>query len=40
MERSRKSIRGIDDDAWAVLEEVREISRAQTGALMVDAMAP
>ena len=38
MDRDRKTIRGVDGDAWAMLEEVREISRTQTGALLSDAI--
>ncbi len=38
MNRNRKTIRGIDEDAWAMLEEVRSISRTQTGALVSEAL--
>jgi len=38
MTRRRHTIRGIDDDAWEMLVEVRESSRTQTGALVSDAL--
>lgn len=38
MMRSRRTIRGIDDDAWQLLVEVRESSRTQTGALVGEAI--
>lgn len=38
MERGKRTIRGIDDDAWEMLLEVRETSRTQTGALVSEAL--
>ena len=38
MARNRRTIRGIDDAAWKMLVEVREISRINTGALVSDAL--
>ena len=38
MERRKRTVRGIDDDAWAMLVEVREHSRTQTGALISEAI--
>ena len=38
MTRRRRTIRGIDDTAWDMLTEVREVSRTETGALVSDAL--
>ncbi len=38
MDCARRTIRGIDNDAWALLKEVRSISRTQTGALVSEAL--
>ncbi len=38
MTRTRRTIRGIDDAAWDMLTEVRDISRTETGALVSDAL--
>ena len=38
MARNRRTIRGIDDAAWKMLTEVREVSRIETGALVSDAL--
>ena len=38
MNRKKRTIRGIDNDAWRMLVEVRETSRTQTGALVSDAL--
>ena len=38
MTRKRRTIRGIDDTAWEMLTEVREVSRTETGALVSDAL--
>ena len=35
---NRRTIRGIDDEAWEMLVEVREINEASTGALVSEAL--
>ena len=38
MEQRKRTIRGIDDDAWRMLIAVRDHSRTQTGALVSEAL--
>ncbi len=38
MERRQRTIRGIDDDAWKLLAEVRMASRTEKGALVSEAI--
>ena len=38
MQRRRITVRGLDEDAWEMLCEVREYTRTQTGALLGDAI--
>lgn len=38
MERRQRTIRGIDDDAWDLLAEVRSTSRTEKGALVLEAI--
>ena len=38
MERRQRTIRGIDDDAWSLLTEVRVASRTEKGALVSEAI--
>ena len=38
MKQTKRSIRGIDDDAWRMLVAVCDHSRTQTGALVSEAI--
>lgn len=38
MERRQRTIRGVDDDAWELLSNVRETSRTEMGALVSEAI--
>ena len=38
MAKIQRTIRGIDEDAWQLLHEVREHNRTQTGALISSAI--
>ena len=38
MIRRQRTIRGIDEDAWQMLSDVREVSRTHTGALISSAI--
>ena len=38
MKRRQRTVRGVDDDAWEMLVDVREVSRTKTGALVSEAI--
>lgn len=38
MKRRQRTIRGIDDDAWALLTQVRAETRTEMGALFSEAI--
>ncbi|MEL7445174.1 MAG: hypothetical protein AAGK02_05095 [Pseudomonadota bacterium] len=38
MDRRQRTIRGVDDDAWEMLQEVAELNRTARGALIAEAI--
>ena len=38
MKRRQRTIRGVDDDAWEMLQEVAVLNRTARGALIADAI--
>lgn len=38
MKRRQRTIRGVDDDAWEMLQEVAELNRTARGALIAEAI--